>query len=102
LRNRVNLKKAPARLLREIFAGAFFRSCSEKEKRKMSKAAMPPPLLTERQAAEFLHVVPGTLAGWRSTGRVRLPYTKIGRSVRYNVGDLERFARDRTIHAEEQ
>lgn len=50
------------------------------------------PLLTERQAAEFLNIKPGTLACWRVTKRYPLPYIKIGRSVRYRLSDLEEFA----------
>ena len=36
-------------------------------------------------------ILPTTLEHWRCTGRYRLPYTKIGRLVRYDVGDLDAF-----------
>lgn len=47
-----------------------------------------PDLLDERQAAKFLNVTPGTLSVWRSTGRYRLPFLKVGRKVRYRRADL--------------
>lgn len=53
-------------------------------------------LLTEREAAEFLDVSPGTLPVWRSTGRYTLPFIKIGHKVRYRRSDLERWLESRT------
>lgn len=58
-------------------------------------------LLTESQAAEFLNIRPGTLANWRVTRRYPLPYTKIGRSVRYRRSDLEAFAAAREQGADD-
>lgn len=49
------------------------------------------PLLTARQASEFLQVPVSTLAVWRSTGRVHLPFVKVGGHVRYRRDDIERF-----------
>lgn len=45
-------------------------------------------LLDEREAAEILDVTPGTLSVWRSVGRYKLPFLKIGRKVRYRRSDL--------------
>ena len=56
-------------------------------------------LVHEKAAAEYLDISPGTLRVWRCTGRVALPYIKVGRSVRYRVRDLERFIEQRTIGA---
>lgn len=53
-------------------------------------------LLDEAQAARALNVARGTLSVWRSTGRWNLRFTKIGRSVRYRVGDLLDFIERRT------
>lgn len=53
-------------------------------------------LLDDRQAAAAMTLQPGTLAVWRSTGRVNLPYIKVGRSVRYRVGDIREFLASRT------
>lgn len=53
-------------------------------------------LLDEKQAAEFLNIAPSTLSVWRTTGRYALPFSKIGRCVRYRRGDLEAFIAERT------
>ena len=53
-------------------------------------------LLGEDQAAAFLDVEPQTLNVWRSTQRYNLPYKKIGRSVRYRLGDLRAWLESRT------
>lgn len=44
----------------------------------------PPVNVDDKQAAEVLDVKPSTLAVWRSTGRYRLPYLKVGRLVNVN------------------
>jgi excisionase family DNA binding protein len=49
-------------------------------------------LLTPRQASEYLQVPVSTLAVWRCTDRVHLPFVKVGgRHVRYRREDLEAF-----------
>jgi len=48
--------------------------------------------VSEREAAEVLGVAPGTLAVWRCTRRVALPYRKFGAAVRYSLRELEQFA----------
>lgn len=59
-------------------------------------AAPPDELLTAEQAAAFLKVKPGTLACWRTTKRYPLKYTRVGKSIRYRLSDLQAFlsARD--------
>lgn len=47
--------------------------------------------LTPKQTAALLNVPEATLAVWRSTNRVVLPFFKLGHHVRYRRGDLERF-----------
>lgn len=47
--------------------------------------------LTPQQAAEFLNVSARTLAKWRSSGYPNLPYSKVGRCVRYKLHDLEAY-----------
>jgi len=46
-------------------------------------------LLSPPQAAEILGVTVATLATWRCTGRVGIPFVRIGRAVKYRVADLE-------------
>ena len=53
-------------------------------------------LLNERDAANLLTVSPGTLSVWRSTGRYKIPFIKVGRRVRYRRVDLEAWLASRT------
>ena len=53
-------------------------------------------LLDERAAAALLNIAPGTLSVWRSTGRYRIPFVKVGRRVRYRRSDLEAWLVSRT------
>ena len=43
-------------------------------------------LLTEKQAATFLHVCPRGLINWRNRGIV--PYLRLGRTIRYRRASL--------------
>ena len=52
-------------------------------------------LLDEKQAAALLTVEPGTLSVWRSTGRYKIPFVKIGHLVRYRRTDLESWLESR-------
>jgi hypothetical protein len=54
-------------------------------------------LLDDVRAAAVLDISPGTLSVWRSTGRYNLKYRKIGRKVRYAVGDLLDFLESRAM-----
>ncbi len=58
----------------------------------------PPVNVDDKQAAQVLDVKPSTLAVWRSTGRYRLPYLKVGRLVKYRISDLADFLARRTAH----
>lgn len=58
----------------------------------------PPIAIRDKQAAEVLEVKPTTLAVWRSTGRYRLPYLKVGRLVKYRISDLAEFLARRTAN----
>jgi excisionase family DNA binding protein len=51
----------------------------------------PSDNLPTAAAAKVLGVPPGTLAQWRSSGRVPLPYLKLGGVIRYRRSDLEAF-----------
>ena len=48
-------------------------------------------LLTPEAVADQLGMTLHTLAVWRCTKRVALPYVKVGRSVRYRAADVEAF-----------
>jgi len=66
----------------------------------MSKSVNPilptNDLLNEVQAAAILDTSVGTLQVWRSTGRYKIPFIKIGRNVRYKRADLEAWIESRT------
>lgn len=53
-------------------------------------------LLDEKAAADFLQLAPGTLSVWRSTGRYKVPFVKVGHLVRYRRVDLETWLESRT------
>lgn len=53
-------------------------------------------LLDENQAADYLTLAPGTLSVWRSTGRYKIPFLKVGRRVRYRRADLDAWLESRT------
>ena len=56
-----------------------------------------PALLTEEQAAELLNFKPQTLALWRCTHRVALPWVRLGRNVRYKREDVLAFISENTV-----
>lgn len=56
--------------------------------------AIAPPYLTPREASAYLKVPVSTLAVWRSTDRVLLPYRKVGGHVRYVQSELDQFAKE--------
>lgn len=50
------------------------------------------PLLTPREAAEFLNISMSTLANWRAQKTHFLSYIKLGkRRIRYSLRDIENF-----------
>jgi predicted DNA-binding transcriptional regulator AlpA len=51
----------------------------------------PDRLLMPTEVAAMLGVKEHTLAVWRSTHRVPLPYVKVGRKVRYRLSDVLQF-----------
>lgn len=55
-----------------------------------------PTLLSCAETAQVLGVQQSTLAVWRSTGRYKLQYLKVGRLVRYRICDLAEFLARRT------
>ena len=60
-----------------------------------SPVSNPNELLNDNRAAELLGIRPQTLAAWRSNGRYKLPFVRIGRCVRYKRSDLEAFVESR-------
>ncbi|MGQ7959057.1 helix-turn-helix domain-containing protein [Pseudomonas sp. SP16.1] len=56
----------------------------------------PPVQVDEKSAAAALGVQANTLSVWRSSGRYRLPFIKVGRCVKYRINDLAEFIASRT------
>ena len=57
----------------------------------------PDTLIEPPAAAEMLCVEVQTLEAWRCHRRYPLPYVRIGRSIRYRVGDIAAFIASRTV-----
>lgn len=55
------------------------------------------PLLDDRQLAEILGVSPKTLANWRCSKRLNIPYIKLSRAVRYRRSDVDAYLNKRTV-----
>lgn len=52
-------------------------------------------LLKPKEVAKLLGVEPATLTIWRCTGRVHLPFCKVGRLVAYREKDVVAFIESR-------
>lgn len=48
-------------------------------------------MMTRVEAAAYLGLRPATLEAWASRGSVNLPFSKLGRLVRYRKRDLDSF-----------
>lgn len=57
--------------------------------------------LTPEQAAQYLNVSVRTLAKWRSIGSPSIPYSKIGRCIRYSRSDLDAYLAKHTYNSME-
>lgn len=53
-------------------------------------------LLDQSPAAAFLGLSESALQAWRTTGRYNLPFVKVGRRIKYRLGDLRQFLESRT------
>ncbi|EET5236135.1 helix-turn-helix domain-containing protein [Escherichia coli] len=47
--------------------------------------------MTRKEAAEHLGVSVQTLANWAHTGKVKIPFHKLGRKVLYMRSDLDTY-----------
>lgn len=72
-------------------------NASAAKQQSSSKPESANDLLDEPEAAVVLgNLAPGTLSVWRSTGRYKIPFIKVGRRVRYRRGDLLAWLLSRT------
>jgi len=58
---------------------------------------MPNHLMTVQEAAQFLSVSVSTLYGW--AWQRKIPFVKVGRALRFEAADLERFIRANRFEA---
>lgn len=56
-------------------------------------------MMTRVEAAKYLGLRPATLEAWASRGTVGLPFSKLGRAVRYRKRDLDQFIEARKVTA---
>jgi excisionase family DNA binding protein len=61
------------------------------------RTTRPAQLVNVSEAAQFLAVSPSTLYGW--VWQRRIPFVKVGRAVRFDMVDLERFVTQNRIEA---
>mgnify|MGYP000589493510 CR=1 FL=1 len=61
----------------------------------MKEKLFKSPLMTPEEVATYLGLEVETLNVWRCTKRYNLPYSKIGRLVRYRAEDVEAFVTSR-------
>jgi Helix-turn-helix domain len=54
-------------------------------------------LLSNKEAAAFLGITPGTLSVWRCENRYPIPYIPVGSKIRYRVADLQAFLDSRRV-----
>jgi excisionase family DNA binding protein len=54
-----------------------------------------PELMTEAEVAAAVGCRPATLQAWRTTGRVKLPFFRVGRLVRYSKSDVYAYLESR-------
>ena len=55
-------------------------------------------MLTREEAAEYMGIATQTLANWASTNRHDLPFTRVGRSVRYRKSDVDAWINRQTVN----
>jgi excisionase family DNA binding protein len=60
-------------------------------------AARSSQLINVNEAAQVLAVSPSTLYGW--VWQRKIPFVKVGRAVRFEMADLERFILQNRIEA---
>ena len=57
-------------------------------------------LLTQEAAAKLLGLTnPATLACWRCNKTYDLPYVRVGRLIRYDLREIEKFIERRTVRS---
>jgi len=58
-------------------------------------------ILTATQAAEYMSISTQTLANWRCRGFPNLPYSRLGRCIRYRMSDIEAYLEKNSYNIKE-
>ncbi len=58
------------------------------------KTSLEDRLITEKEVARLLSLGVSTIQQDRLTGRLGLPFVRLGRSVRYRLSEIENFLRN--------
>lgn len=53
-------------------------------------------LMTQQEAAEYLHTTVGTLNTWRHYGKDKIPFVRWGNRIRYRKSDIDKWIEDNT------
>jgi excisionase family DNA binding protein len=72
------------------------RRCEQQDPLSASETTME-SLVDIHDAAQFLAVSVSTLYGW--VWQRRISFVKVGRAVRFDLSDLQRFVEENRIHA---
>lgn len=57
------------------------------------------PTMTSKEAADYIDHDEATLRTWRCTGKVKIPFYKVGSKVRYKKSDLDAWLESRRVAA---
>jgi len=55
-------------------------------------------LITPKEVSNLLGIKEQTLAVWRMTEAVKIPYIKIGSAVRYRISDVATYIEENIVH----
>lgn len=55
-------------------------------------------LMTQAELAQYLNTTVAVLNTWRSIGRLKIPYIKYGRNLRYRKSDIDKWLESQTVN----
>ena len=59
-------------------------------------------LMTQKEAAEYLHTTVGTLNTWRHYGKDKIPFVRWGNRIRYRKEDLYAWIQTQIVQPNNQ
>lgn len=67
------------------------------ELRAPNGAAEPDEIIDAHEAARRIGTTAACLNTWRCTGRIKIPFIRIGRSIRYRASSIQEFLQKHTV-----